>query len=104
MFWRKSQKEANHGLAGRWAVDPTDATTIGELGDAVLQFDPDGRLTYTIRLPDKDQIMLLTYRVQGNIIITDQPSHPDEQRSEFEVTEDKLMVAFGGQRSHFVRL
>jgi len=104
VFWRRSKKEGSHDLTGRWTVDPSDAATINELGDAALEFHADGRLTYTVRQPDKDQIMLLTYRVEGSLIVTDQPSHPGEQRSEFQVNGDRLMVMFGGQRSHFVRV
>ena len=104
MFWKKSNKGRPKDLEGRWAVDTSDATTLNELGDVALEFDADGRLTYTIKLPDKLQAILLTYRVEGNTIVTDQPSHPDEQRSEFEVDGDRLVVLFGGQQSRFVRV
>lgn len=103
MFWRKSKNEGSHDLRGLWTVDRSDAATVDELGDVTLEFHSDGMLTYTITSPDKHQIILLTYRIEGREIITDQPSHPDEQRSEFEVIGKRLMVVFGGERSHFVR-
>jgi hypothetical protein len=33
--------------------------------------------------------ILLTYRVEGDVIITDQPSHPGEQRTRFSFAPDE---------------
>ena len=42
----------------------------------------------TSHLPNKEQIMHLTYRVEGAWLVTDQPSSPQEQRSEFFFTRE----------------
>jgi hypothetical protein len=47
--------------------------------------------------------MLMTYRVVGDVVITDQPSHPDSQSTRFEVSGDTLSLAFGGQPARFLR-
>ena len=103
MFGRKSKTDGSADLAGQWTVDLSDAATVDASGNVTLQFDPGGTLTYTIWLSDKKQIMLRTYRIEGNTIITDQPSHPNEERSAFEIDGDKLTIMFGSQRSKFVR-
>ena len=73
---------------GAWRIDPSDRWSLREYGNVSLQFENNGKLTYTIELPKKKQIMLLTYRVDGNWLVTDQPSHPKEERTEFYFTDD----------------
>jgi hypothetical protein len=80
-------------LLGTWRTDPDDTWSQREYGDVTLLFEPEGRLVYTIHLPTKDQIMLLTYRVEGMLLLTNQPSSPREERAEFYFTpEGRLAV------------
>jgi hypothetical protein len=73
-------------LVGAWRSDPEDLEAISQYGDVSLDFAQSGALTYTIHCEEKRQIILLTYRVEGDVLITDQPSDPKEQRTKFEIT------------------
>lgn len=48
-----------------------------------MTFEPNGDLVYTILQDDKQQHMQLTYRTEGNFLVTDQVSAPRQERSEF---------------------
>jgi hypothetical protein len=65
--------------------------------------DRRGGLLYTIRGREKDQIMKLRYKVEGSTIVTDQPSEPRVERTQFSLTDDILTLAFGGVPYRFVR-
>jgi hypothetical protein len=77
--------------------------TVG--GESVrLEFTGDGHLNYEISSGGRRQIMLLTYRVDGGAIVTDQPSHPREERTAFRFgARGTLVLAFGGIESLFRR-
>jgi len=65
-------------ITGTWRSDPDDLEAIRMYGDVSLDFLPDGQLTYTVHSEGKRQIMLLTYRIEGDMLTTDQPSEPKE--------------------------
>jgi len=89
-FWKSSDEQ----LVGRWVTDPADSESLAEYGEVSLDFGPNGRLTYTIHLEGKRQIMLFTYRVEGNVLVIDQPSEPHEERTSFEMTPSGKLVVF----------
>lgn len=92
-------------LLGRWVTDPTDSKSLAEYGEVSLDFGPNGQLAYTIHLEGKRQIMFLTYRVERNILVIDQPSEPREERIEFEITPSgKLVVLSHLVTSTYVRV
>lgn len=83
----------DRSLLGKWSSEP------GSGEDTTLEFKEGGRLDYTICGAEKDQKIFLTYRVENNTLITDQPSHPGEERTHFALTEDgKLVLIYGDQR------
>lgn len=79
-------------LLGSWRTDPSDRWSLVEYGEVSLRFDGRGNLQYAIHLQDKTQIMLFTYRVEGNWLVTDQPSAPRQERTEFYFTSDGRLV------------
>ena len=81
-------------LLGHWVTDTEDSESLAEYGEVSLDFGPGGRLAYTIHLEGKRQIMLLTYRVEGNVLVTDQISEPHEERVAFEMTPSGKLVLF----------
>lgn len=96
-------KKLHDPLAGRWVLDPTDALAVAAFGDVVVEFDG-GRLKYEINLPDKKQIMLMTYKVDGDEVVTDQPSHPRPERTKFQITGNRLILNFGGTSGRFLKI
>jgi hypothetical protein len=89
-------------LEGRWVIDPSDTAAVAEFGQVELTFER-GRLTYEIILDEKKQVMLLTYRIAGEFLVTDQPSHPRSERTRFRLEGDTLALAFGGVEGRFLR-
>jgi hypothetical protein len=45
----------------------------------------------------------MTYRVEGDVIVTNQPSAPHEERTRFKRDGDDLVLEFGGVASRFSR-
>lgn len=92
-------------LLGKWKSDPGDPATQANYGPVTQTFHEDGRLTYVIHLPDKDQVMRLVYKVDGDELVTDQPSAPAEHRTKFSFDErGRLILEDAGERSRFVRV
>jgi hypothetical protein len=86
-------------LAGQWRLIRAEAP-LGD--DVTMEFSPDGSLTYTIREGEKRQIMLLRYRIEGDMIVTDQPSRPREERTRYRLESDgTLILDIGGKKSWF---
>ncbi len=75
-------------LLGTWIRDSEDIESIREFGNVKLHFTEDGQLIYTIFNKHKDQKIFLTYRVENNVLITDQPSDPREEHTKFQITEE----------------
>ncbi|MCK1735759.1 hypothetical protein IVA79_17880 [Bradyrhizobium sp. 138] len=91
-------------LLGAWLVDETDELALARLGNVLLEFDESGGLRYTIREQDKRQIINLRYRVEGSTIVTDQPSAPHVERTEFSFAENGVLtLSFGGVPYRFVK-
>lgn len=91
-------------LIGTWVVDESDRHALAELGDVLLDFNENGALTYVIRADGKQQIILMQYEVDGDAIVTDQPSAPRVERTSFSLSDDgKLVLAFGGEPFTFRR-
>jgi hypothetical protein len=94
-----------HQITGIWRSDPDDLETIRMYGDVLLDFPPDGRLTYTIHSEGKRQIMHLTFRIEGDILTTDQPSGPKEESTRFDFTSTgKLVLQYGNRPSAYTRV
>jgi hypothetical protein len=90
-------------LVGTWITDPSDASGMREYGLVTMEFRPDGTLVYTSHAEETDQIMLLTYRVEADVLLTDQPSAPREERTPCRLEGDTLYLAFGGVEARYVR-
>ena len=96
--------EQMHALIGTWGSDPADAGAQN-YGSLTLKFLSDGNLLYIIHGDGKDQIIRLTFRLDSNFIITDQPSNPRSERTAYEFTEDgKLVLTLGQEKSRYVRV
>ncbi|SRR6266566_3960232 len=83
-------------LVGKW---------MGRVNDEPvgMEFLPDGRLAYVVLSGGKTQIMRMTYRVDGDVLVTNQLSAPHEARSPFRIDGDGLTISFEGTQSMFQR-
>ena len=83
-------------LQGRW---------YGKLnGDSMaLDFASDGQLACVILQGGKRQTIMLTYRVEGDSLVTDQPSQPREETTRLEFVGEDLVLEFQGQKTHLTR-
>ena len=94
LFRRKPEKAAD--LVGSWrSTESADE----------MEFFPNGELQF--RTPTGDDttgIMLLTYRIDGDVIVTDQPSQPAEERTRFVLEGEILsLTAPDGTKSTWTR-
>jgi hypothetical protein len=97
LFGRRNRSgEPDSRLIGRW---------LGQVGGEPVEmaFEPDGRLLYVIHSAGKQQVMLLTWTVDGHALVTDQPSDPRPERTAFRWDGPTLILAFGGVETRFTR-
>jgi hypothetical protein len=91
-------------LVGKWVSDPTDVESIRNYGLVSLDFSSQGTLVYAIHLDGKRELVFLTYRVEGDELVTDQPSSPKQERTRFNIDLDgRLALLYTGRHSIFVR-
>jgi hypothetical protein len=92
-------------LIGTWKSAPNHSTSASTYGDITLKFGADETLLYIIHEQDRDQIIRLTYHIEPGFIVTDQPSKPRSERTEYQLGEDGVLVlAFGGRKSRYVKV
>ena len=60
-------------------------------------------MDYSIIEQGKRQIMKLTYRIDGNEIVSNQPSAPREERTKFSFENGDLVLMFEGERTTYRR-
>lgn len=68
-----------------------------------LEFLPDGRLACVFLQADRQEIIRLTYQVDGEYVITDQPSHPRLERTKAEFEGEDLILDFQGVKTRLAR-
>jgi hypothetical protein len=69
-----------------------------------MEFSADGNLTHMLHAENENRVMLLTYRVDDGTIISNQPSNPREERTQFEITPDgKLVLVNNGIRTRYIK-
>jgi hypothetical protein len=90
---------ATERLLGRWrqvAPDPSPASIF-------ITFEPDGRLRYALET-GTTQIILLTWRVDGDVLVSQQPGAPREDRAQFRFDgAGRLVVEREGERYTYER-
>ena len=98
LFQSRPTKDES-ALVGCWHLTRSDDASAEP---AEADFRDDGRLYYSVLSGDRWQVMKLRYRVDGGLLVTDQPSDPREERTRFSMDADgSLILGFGGQRSWF---
>ena len=90
-------------LLGRWRLLRADPTLDFAPGVG-MEFLPFGRLLYSIRVEGREHVLALVYRVEGDMLQTDNPSAPHRTSTRLEHGEgDVLLLDFSGARAVFVR-
>lgn len=102
-FKRQNAPTTSNPLQGSWKLLRTEGNiNLGE--DVTLDFTSDGQLIYTVREGRTEQIIKLVYQIADNILITDQPTDPHEERNAFQVDRNgQLILEHEGGRSIFIR-
>lgn len=92
-------------IIGKWLDDPEDFESIKKFGRTEMEFKENGELIYTAHNKDgKALVSVCTYRVEGNNLITDQPSAPNEVKSLIKFnTSNNLMINTDGFCSYMLR-
>jgi hypothetical protein len=80
-------------LVGKWESDPTDQAGIAEYGRSTIYFGRDGKMAYVIHEATRDEVVSLTYELDGDELVTDQPVAPSLQRTRFESTRDGRLIS-----------
>jgi hypothetical protein len=78
-------------LSGKW-FGKVNGEPVG------MEFLDDGRLAYVVVSDGKQQTILMTFRVDGDVLVTDQPSHPREERTLFRFDNGALVLALAASR------
>lgn len=94
---------SGESLLGRWRLLRADPALEFAAG-VRMEFLPDGRLLYTIPVANRDLVVELIYRVEGDTLRTDNPLAPHATATHVEFGPgDVLILDFAGQRAWFVR-
>jgi hypothetical protein len=91
-------------LIGTWKSDATDAATMETFGNVTMEFRNNGELVYSVFEGGKEQRILMTYEVDGNTLITDQPNSPQKEKTEFLLIGDRLELNYEGAKSKYIRI
>ncbi|MBB2146087.1 hypothetical protein GM921_11370 [Pedobacter sp. LMG 31464] len=92
-------------IIGVWESDLLDQPTRNSIGNIVIEFTADGKLTYKIVENKKMHIINMIYHVIGDTIFSNQPSNPQEEKTKFEFkNDDRLLLKFDGEITIFKRI
>jgi len=69
-----------------------------------MAFTKNGKLIYDIDAGDRLQRMNLVYKIDGDTIISDQPSPPQKLKSKFKIENGyKLTIEFEGEKAVVIK-
>lgn len=102
-FFRRVRRSAiEHPVIGVWTLAKAAANI--DPGDGCdMYIRSDGTMDYVIHEDGKLQIMKFMYRIEGDQLITNQPSKPREERTTFRFDGDELVLVYDGEESRFRR-
>lgn len=95
----------NKDLIGKWKLDPYDIESLQEYGNISLEFKSTGELIYIVYLNNKEQKIYMTYKIVDNLLITNQPSSPQVEQTNYVLQADgKLVLYFDGVKSVYIKM
>jgi hypothetical protein len=90
-------------LLGRWRLLRADAN-LDFAPNARMEFLTGGRLRYAFDAGDHRQVVMLVYRVDGDMLLTDNPASPHARSTRFRFgAGDSLVLEFAEATAWFVR-
>ena len=90
-------------LLGRWRLLRADAG-LDFAPNARMEFLPGGRLRYAFDAGPGPQAIMLVYRIDGDMLLTDNPAHPHARSTRFRFgVGDALVLEFAEATAWFVR-
>jgi len=103
-FKRKETSTVDERFLGTWRLVKSDGSI--DVGNGVtMTFSRDGKLVYVIHRERTDEIMNLVFTVDGDCLVTNQPSRPQTERTEFGFDADgHLVLDYGGAKTSFARV
>jgi hypothetical protein len=94
---------ADSPLMGCWHLTFADPV-LGMNGPLELEFKPSGELIYAVDTGGRWHTLRLTFRIAGNVLVTDRPSDPKEERTAFTLQDlYTLRLDYGAGRAYFSR-
>jgi hypothetical protein len=93
-----------NNLIGIWKTDPEDIVTQRLYGNVIIEFRDNGELIYTISENGREQKIFMTFEVKGNTLITDQPSSPAKEITNFILKEQRLELNLDGVTSKYIKV
>jgi len=92
-------------LFGKWVLKAVDGARCERSNKETIKFKPNGILLYGFISEGKTQYAILTYDIQGDKIISDQPTAPRLEKSEYNLLDDNtLQLHYDNQISIFWKL
>ena len=90
-------------LLGSWRLVRADEG-LDFAPNVRMEFQPGGRLQYSFTAGDHPQTVMLIYRVEGDLLFTDNPAAPHATTSKFSFGPgDVLAIDFAGAVAFFIR-
>lgn len=91
-------------ILGIWTLLPPSVYHEPGVDEITAEFLKNGALRYVISLPDKKQVINLTYKIENDELITDQPSRPEPDTAHItRLDSQSLVLSSHGVVSTFVR-
>jgi hypothetical protein len=99
-------RDPGQSLVGGWEISSDESEIIASLGEVGFRFFPGGRMIYyTGGQNGEYRISYLVYRLESGVIVTDQPSHPDEGEQPYRFApHGRLELWFEGRWVSFHRV
>ncbi|MDU1893144.1 MAG: hypothetical protein E6767_20900 [Dysgonomonas sp.] len=93
-----------NNIIGIWETASDDIQSVRMYGNVILYFKENGELIYQIKENDKMQIIIMTYEVKNNLLITNQPSSPQIETTQFEIDGNYLYLLYDSIACKYVRV
>ena len=91
-------------LLGRWRLAPDDLAARRRYGEHALELTPHGDLVQSTVTPGGLTRVLLTWRLDGDMLLTNQPSAPKPEKVPVSILPGgELMLGVGAGASRYIR-